>query len=410
VIDHNKLIQTITRPLAGFMKLINQDQKIKVGLVAFLALVGIYVISKSAESNRVIYKSNYRPDFDSGRILNDPKNSYLKGKEKLLTKATKKLVDSQKVLVSRIDSLEKKLLDSQEMAKETKKVSEVEKTNADVSIPENGVEPIKVYPTDAPLEQSVPVSNLGTASFTAKSQRSRTRGYKGPSVISFPVKQKRVEEGVVLPTGSYVKAKLMTGIDAPEGKNYPVLLALDFSYIGPNKHRVDLTGCFMIAKTSPSLATERINFQANRLSCVSKSGKFFEKTISGFVADDSDNTFAVKAEVNSKQGRVAKMAFMKSVVDGIGEIITRKSKSIGGKNPDAANVMVQNGAQGAASKVSDWYLKQATSLLPTLSVGSGQDVWVIMQESVTLPNDFFRKNERRKRDAKVFSYFSRAID
>ncbi|MBT4791475.1 MAG: hypothetical protein HON90_07885, partial [Halobacteriovoraceae bacterium] len=160
------------------------------------------------------------------------------------------------------------------------------------------------------------------------------------------MKQKRVEQGITLPTGSYVKAKLMTGIDAPEGKTYPVLLALDYSYIGPNKHKVDLSGCFIIAKSSPSMATERINFQATRLSCVSKKGKFFERKISGFVADYQDNTFAVKAELNSKQGRVAKMAFLKTIVDGIGEIIGRKAKNIGGKNPDSANVLVQNGAQG----------------------------------------------------------------
>ena len=224
------------------------------------------------------------------------------------------------------------------------------------------------------------------------------------------MKQKRVEQGITLPTGSYVKAKLMTGIDAPEGKTYPVLLALDYSYIGPNKHKVDLSGCFIIAKSSPSMATERINFQATRLSCVSKKGKFFERKISGFVADYQDNTFAVKAELNSKQGRVAKMAFLKTIVDGIGEIIGRKAKNIGGKNPDSANVLVQNGAQGAASKVSDWYLKQVTSLMPTLSVNSGQDVWIVMQEKVLLPNDFFRKNQRRNSNEKVFSYLTRIID
>ncbi|MBC85655.1 MAG: hypothetical protein CL677_00630 [Bdellovibrionaceae bacterium] len=249
--------------------------------------------------------------------------------------------------------------------------------------------------------------NLKKSSFVVKPKK---KYYSGPGVISFPVKHKRKEEGITLPSGSYVKAKLMTGIDAPEGKTYPVLLALDFSYVGPNKHKVDLSGCFIIAKSSPSMATERINFQATKLSCVSKKGKFFERKINGFVADNSDNTFAVKAELNSKQGRVAKMAFLKSVVDGIGEIITRKSKNIGGKDPDSANVLVQNGAQGAASRVSDWYLKQVTSLMPTLSVSSGQDVWIVMQDKVLLPNDFFRKNQRRNKDAKVFSYLTRIID
>ena len=207
-----------------------------------------------------------------------------------------------------------------------------------------------------------------------------------------------------------MKAKLMTGVDAPEGKTYPVLLALDYSYVGPNKHKIDLSGCFVIAKSSPSIATERINFQATRLSCVSRSGKFFERKINGFIADDADNTFAVKAELNSKQGRVAKIAFLKSIIDGIGEIITRKAQNIGGRNPDTANVLLQSGAQGAASRVSDWYLRQVTSLLPTLTVKSGQNVWIVMQEKVLLPNDFFIKNERRNHHAQVFSYITRIID
>ena len=405
MINKNKLIQSIKRPVNDLLCHINQDRKIKFSLMAVLVFMSIYVISKSFESNQTVYKSSYSPQFKKGRILNNSKSSFLRDKEQLLGRVTKKLMSSQKKLVNRIDSLEKQLIESQKSVKVKGKNDEQAKVS----------DPIKYHPPDVPpMQQSVVKSNINMAvnslAIASKMRKRNATRRLGPSVISFPVKQKRIEEGVVLPTGSYVKAKLMTGIDAPEGKNYPVLLALDYSYIGPNKHRVDLTGCFMIAKTSPSLATERINFQATKLSCVSKNGKFFEKKVNGFVADDGDNTFAVKAELHSKQGQVARMAFMKSIVDGIGEIITRKSKAIGGKNPDSANVMIQNGAQGAASKVSDWYLKQATSLLPTLSVGSGQDVWVIMQEKVVLPNDFFRKNERRNKDAKVYSYFSRAID
>ena len=137
---------------------------------------------------------------------------------------------------------------------------------------------------------------------------------------------------------------------------------------------------------------------------------FLKKRLVALLQTTRTNTFAVKAKLNSKQGRVARMAFLKSIVDGIGEIINRKSQNIGGKNPDSANILVQNGAQGAASKVSDWYLKQVTSLMPTLTVNSGQDVWVVMQEKVLLPNDFFIKNERRSRNEKVFSYLTRIID
>ena len=304
---------------------------------------------------------------------------------------TKETTDS----INEKETNEKKEVDNQVSEKTLEKRTEVN-------------EPVRIH-TDNDL--SLGTFTLTNTGYVFKSNSGiQPKRSRGPGIISFPVKHKRTDEGITLPTGSYVKAKLMTGVDAPEGKTYPVLLALDYSYVGPNKHKIDLSGCFVIAKSSPSIATERINFQATRLSCVSKKGRFFERKINGFIADDSDNTFAVKAELNSKQGRVAKMAFLKSIIDGIGEIINRKAQNIGGRNPDTANVLLQSGTQGAASKVSDWYLRQVTSLLPTLTVKSGQNVWIVMQEKVLLPNDFFIKNERRNNHAQVFSYLTRVID
>src|SRR5690606_18276334 len=77
---------------------------------------------------------------------------------------------------------------------------------------------------------------------------------KGPAIISFPVKDTAPTDiGVVIPSGSYVKAKMMTGVEAPEGKNYPVLLQLDYAFVGPNRTKVDLTGCFGISKAQGDL-------------------------------------------------------------------------------------------------------------------------------------------------------------
>jgi hypothetical protein len=68
------------------------------------------------------------------------------------------------------------------------------------------------------------------------------------------------------------------------------------------------------------------------------------------------------------------------------------------------------GASNAASQVTQWYLRQAQNLLPTINVGSGQDVWVVMQDTVRLPNDYFRKNSKGGNDEGVYSYFTRLGD
>lgn len=185
----------------------------------------------------------------------------------------------------------------------------------------------------------------------------------------------------------------MTGLQTPEGKVYPTLLVLDYAFQSPNNARVNLAGCFALAKTQASLATERIEFQVYKLSCVSKKGEMFERDMNGFVVDDKDNNFAIKGEVQSHQGRVAAMAFMNSVVQGVGEIIERKGQNIGGANPDnkGTDIILQQGATSSASKVVDWYLTQATStLVPTISVKSGQDVWVVVNETVEVPKNYFQ--------------------
>jgi conjugal transfer pilus assembly protein TraB len=250
----------------------------------------------------------------------------------------------------------------------------------------------------------------------------------GTSRVSFPVKSTGKvylkKPGVILPTGSYVKATLLTGVEAPEGRSYPVLLQLDFAHIVPNDKKLDLSGCFMIAKAQGDLSTERVQMQATKLSCVSKRSGIFEREINGFVADDADNSFAVMGRVNSKQERVASTAFLSSIVAGIGRAIqqaqtTSQTTPLGGSQSvvtgDQGKFIAAGGAAEAATMVTQWYLKQAQNLLPTINVGSGQNVWVIMQDQVDLPKEYFVQNGTSDgsggvQNASIYSYFTRVIE
>ena len=175
----------------------------------------------------------------------------------------------------------------------------------------------------------------------------------------------------------------------------------------------------MIAKSQGDLSTERVQMQATKLSCVSKDGRMFERDVNGFIADDKDNSFAVIGSVNSKQDRVAAMAFLSSVVEGVGKAIqqaqtTQNTTPLGGSQSvvtgDQAAYLGAGGASNAASLVTQWYLKQAQNLLPTINVGSGQDVWIVMQDGVKLPNDYFRKNVKGGSSESIYTYFSRIVD
>lgn len=369
-------------------------------------VIAVLVLVSGSRETVHVYHREISSDFSDARVLGSNEQSMLEAKEALYAKTVKELQEGQDSLRETAEKLQKRLDELEPKGG----VAESPTPPATATIPGEAVRihdsNLTVVSTETPLTANPPRTFL-------RSQPS------GKSIISFPVKEiKREESAVTLPSGSYVKAKLMTGVAAPEGKTYPVLLQLDFAYILPNKNKLDLAGCFMIAKSQGDLSTERVQMQATKLSCVSKTGKMFEREINGFVADDKDNSFAVSGEIRSKQDRVATMAFLSSIVEGVGKAIqqaqtTQQTNALGGSQSvvtgDQASYMAAGGASHAASLVTQWYLKQAQNLLPTINIGSGRDVWIVMQDAVKLPHSYFTK-PTVSGDVSNFSYLSRLSD
>lgn len=399
----------------------SKQRRIVAAICVGLGMCGIYAFSKGNDSVHSKVLISRDAEFKKARILGDPYTASGRAKEQLLSRTAKEYSDTQKMLLeglsqinSRMDMIEQRVASS--------------KGESAVSQGENSVSPGQ--PTQAPSvgvgessEQTSVSNNRGTERdpidmrpripmrYGASSysrfgndddEGRRLKASKGPPVISFPVQGTRMRERseIALPVGSYVKAKLLTGVEAPEGNPYPVLLQLDFANILPNKKSLDLRGCFMIAKAQGDLSTERVQMQATKLSCVSKSGQMFERDINGFVADAADNSFAVIGTVNTKQDRVAAMAFLSSVVEGVGKAIqmaqTSEQTAADGTTRttltgNQGKYIAAGGAGTAAGMVAQWYLKQAQNLLPTINVGSGQDIWVVMNETVALPHEYFKK-------------------
>ncbi len=392
--------------------------------VALIAVVflSFWAFGQSKDS-KIIYEVNRQGDFKEGRILGSPLSNVIDGKERLLAKHTQDLQASQTRLQETVDQLTKRVSELTEKLEAPAQVENSTATPSDPSKPEEPTSspvPVQFSPNTSLEPREMGSPNGGASRSQTWSPPSRTVSLRrGPSIVTFPVKEEEVEikkPGVVLPPGSYVKGKILTGVEAPEGKIYPVLVQLDYANILPNHHRLDLAGCFMIAKATGNLSIERVEMQVTKLSCVAKDGAMFERDINGFVADDKDNSFAVLGSVNSKQDRVAAMAFLASVVEGVSKAIqqaqtTQQTNALGGgQSMLTGNQMKYIGAGGAseaANTVANWYLNQAQNLLPTINVGSGRDVWVIMQESVSLPENYFKKGD----DANaIYTHFTRMFN
>ena len=434
---------------------------LSIGLGTAIILTTI-IASRGDSDTHVIFKREGPIDFKNGSILGNPNQGVLKGEERLFTKQQRNLIDSQGELKSEIAKLrdEVKQLTLEKTTQSTHP-SLNPNTSPSPSVitifnqgpfvgPTQAIRASTPSPTPnlslAPASEtflgkqvagSLPTPSKDEVKMTSSSaiqaselgisthySAPKINGKPGASMISFPVKStgsvsfKGPE--ITLPSGSYVKAKLLTGVEAPEGKTYPVLMQLDYAFIIPNHKRLDLNGCFIIAKAQGDLSTERVQMQATKLSCVSKRGGMFEREVNGFIADDVDNSFAVIGRVNTKQDRVAATAFLSSIVSGIGKAVqqaqtTQQATPLGGGQSiitgDQAKYIGAGGASEAASMVTQWYLKQAQSLLPTINVGSGQDVWIVMQDKVELPKAYFNQNtEGGTSNASIYSHFTRLVE
>ena len=214
---------------------------------------------------------------------------------------------------------------------------------------------------------------------------------------SFAVTQ--IEENhdaqTVLPTGSFVRAKLVSGVEANALEPYPVLLHLQEAFTGPNKTRIDLSHCFMIAKARANLSTERVIMETDSLSCVRDNGEHFKTQARGYTAGD-DSSFGSTGTFISKQGQVLLAAVLANIAKNAGEAVAlaQQSTAVVGIDKvatatnitgDKANFIAGKSMVDASATVAQWYLDYAKQLIPSIGIGSGQTVHVVILDSVRVP-------------------------
>lgn len=372
-------------------------------VLLLFAIVSIYTFSKNSEVKTIVYKKDVKEQLVEPRMISNHTDNIYQRKNRVLTDRIKKI---EKNLEKLLQSLNKKInekntikekMDTPEEGPKIEKRVSIERINA-MNLKASNTQPYLNQETQPEKPVIIP-ENLARKSISQIFFKKKA-GKHGSSTINFPVKKIAKNESVRIPLGSYVKAKLLTGVEAAEGKPLPVIAELDHVFIGPNKTMIDLKGCFALLKSAGNLSVERAEGQAVSISCVSDSGQSFERKINGFMVDDTDNSFGVIGVVNSKQDRVATQAFLASIVDGISSSVkqgqeTETQNPLGGSSSvvtgDQSKHILASGGGSAAQKVTQWYLKHAENLMPTINVGSGSDIWIVMQEGVNLPNWFFKE-------------------
>lgn len=361
-------------------------------LLLFLA----YGISCQEQKTHYIYE-NKNDKFSQAHVVENPYKHLAENKIEIVEETQESLKRDNRELQRQMTEMKKILEDvrtgvSNREPQQTKEQAPAVPTNPSLK-PQEEVSPtVQEGPVpSAPAEfgKEIP-SRIGSQ----KPFQRKT----GPYSISFPVTVAREDKplGVVVPSGSYVKTKVLSGVQVPMGETYPALLQVDYAFVKPNNKRIDLSGCFIVAKAEGDISTERLQMSPHSISCYNKSGMYFKKDkLVGWAADTKDNDFALRAEVNLNQGRVAQSAFAKALIDGLGQSLERNTKSMGGKGIEdqSPSVVLKESGQQVGSMVADFYLSYLKGLRPTMKVTSGREAWLVLGSDIELPYEFFKKED-----------------
>jgi len=226
---------------------------------------------------------------------------------------------------------------------------------------------------------------------------------EGKEEIGFEKEEKEKDESeeekvsVHFPAGSFVKAVLLSGVDAPAGGKamanpQPVLLRITDRAVLPNLWKGDIRECFAVGSAYGDLSSERAYIRVETLSCIKKNGETLEKKIKAFVSGE-DGKAGLRGRVVTRQGQILARSLIAGFLEGVAKafrqtgtaLIVTPQGAISTINPeDALEVGMFSGVGEAVKKLADFYMKLANQMFPVIEVNAGRRVEVVFLEGVKL--------------------------
>ena len=199
----------------------------------------------------------------------------------------------------------------------------------------------------------------------------------------------------LIPAGAFVKAVLLSGLDAPTGGKaqsspHPVLIRIVDKAVLPNLWKADIKDCFVIGAGYGDLPSERAYIRLEVLSCVKKDGTVVEKKVKGYVAGE-DGKVGLLGRVVSKQGAILARMLLAGFIDGISRVFQQSGSTVivspqgslttidPGK---ALSVGIAGGFTSAAKELVEQYKKLADETYPVVEINAGRKVDVVFLQSI----------------------------
>jgi conjugal transfer pilus assembly protein TraB len=204
--------------------------------------------------------------------------------------------------------------------------------------------------------------------------------------------------GTYLPSGSFVRAVLLAGLNAPTGGQaqsnpHPVLLRLVDHAQLPNQFRLKAKDCLIVGSGYGDLSSERAYIRTESLSCVSPTGEALDLPIKGYVAGE-DGKAGVMGRLITKQGQVLANALIAGIGSGLGQAFQQSASTtsispLGStssvKQGEEFKAGISSGVGKAMDRLAQYYIALAEKLYPVVEVDAGRMVDVVITKGAMLP-------------------------
>ncbi len=203
-----------------------------------------------------------------------------------------------------------------------------------------------------------------------------------------------------LPGGSFARALLLGGLDAPTGGQaqrnpQPVLLKLLDNAILPNRFRSQVKDCFVVGAGYGDVSAERAYIRTESLSCVTTDGHAIDVPLKGYVAGE-DGKAGMRGRLVTKQGQLLANALVSGIASGIGHAFQQNATTLSVSPLGSTSSVdperqfqagVGSGVGKALDRLAQYYIALAEKVFPVIEVDAGRSVDVVLTQGLALSEE-----------------------
>ncbi|HYE08264.1 MAG TPA: TrbI/VirB10 family protein [Planctomycetota bacterium] len=207
---------------------------------------------------------------------------------------------------------------------------------------------------------------------------------------------------VVIPANSYANAHLQTGVDAEIGGkgNVPVMLQVDFDWVGPANSRLQMRGCRLSGYANALAGPERISVDLKTLSYVFPSGRETSAKVDGYISDNIHGQYGALGVYKWNLQKVMPLAVMAGGFEGAADalkanstttIVTESGATATALEGSQLEQALYGGVSNGFGIMSSYFQDTLKEVRPSVSVVNGQRVSIVLLDPVVLdvPEDEF---------------------